>query len=238
MGDVSNSGGASSPISSDFAIRRTVADDFGVTEYVTREAFWNVYGAGCDEHYLLQMMRGSDGFIPELDLVAVHDGEIVGNVVCNRAIIETDASGTVTVLALGPIAVHPKYQGKRIGSRLIEEVKNIAPSLGFEAILLYGDPNYYSRLGFLPAESLDIRTADNMYAEPLQVVELRKGTLNGRSGRYIESDYEIDDQKVIEFDKQFAPKEMVVGLPSQQRFHELLKARRPRDIGYISVDVC
>jgi predicted N-acetyltransferase YhbS len=212
-----------------FAIRPTRPEDYSATENVTREAFWNVYVPGCDEHFLLHLMRGSEGFIPELDLVAIADGEVVGNIVCDRSIIKTDAGETLEVLTLGPVSVLPGLQGKGIGGALIEEVKRLAPRLGFEAILLYGDPNYYSRFGFILAEALDIRTEGDMYAEPLQVMELHVGALKGKSGRYIENDvYEIDDQAVIEFDKQFPPKEEITGLPSQLRFQELLQARRPR----------
>ncbi len=48
--------------------------DYAETEHVTREAFWNHYSPGCNEHYLLHIMRGSPSFIPELDVVAVHGG--------------------------------------------------------------------------------------------------------------------------------------------------------------------
>ena len=213
----------------EFTIRRTASGDYDATEMVTREAFWNVYEPGCDEHYLLHVMRGSDGFIPELDLVAVRDGEVLGNIVCGRSIIETDAGGTVEVLTLGPVSVLPEFQGHGIGGALIDGVKRLASDLGFDAILLYGDPNYYRRFGFVPAETLDIRTANDMYAEPLQVLELRYGALDGKSGRYEENNvYEVDEQAVIEFDKQFHRKEEIEGLPSQQRFQYLLRARRPR----------
>jgi len=204
----------------EFTIRPTTPADYAATENVTREAFWNVYEPGADEHYLLHVMRSSDGFIPELDLVAVRDGEVVGNIVCDRSIIETDTGATVDVLTLGPVSVLPDFQGQGIGGALVEEVKKMAPNHGFSAILLYGDPNYYSRLGFIPAETLDIRT---------QVLELRDGALAGKSGRYEENDvYELDEQAVADFDKQFPPKEEIEGLPSQQRFQKLLRARSPR----------
>ena len=46
--------------------------------------------------------------------------------------------------------------------------------MGFRAVLLCGDPAYYGRRGFVPAESFGIRTADDMYAAALQVRELRE----------------------------------------------------------------
>lgn len=64
--------------------------DYAETEHVTREAFWNHYSPGCNEHYLLHIMRGSPSFIPELDVVAVHGGRIVGNIVYAKSVIRTD----------------------------------------------------------------------------------------------------------------------------------------------------
>lgn len=36
----------------DYIIRNEVPADYGEAENLTREAFWNVYRPGCDEHYL------------------------------------------------------------------------------------------------------------------------------------------------------------------------------------------
>lgn len=59
--------------------------------------------------------------------------------------------------------------------------------MGFRAILLYGDPDYYSRHGFVAAETLGIRTADDMYAAALQVCELQEEALSSMKGRYVEA---------------------------------------------------
>ena len=210
-------------------IRLTTPDDYAATEAVTREAFWNVYGPGCDEHYLLHVMRGSDGFISELDFVAVIDGAIVGNSVGDKSVIRTDDGGEVEVMTLGPISVLPEYQNMGIGGQLIEQAKNAAREMGFKAILLYGDPLYYSKFGFRPAATYDIRTGGDMYAEPLQVFELYPDALKGMTGRYIENEiYEVDDAEVAEFDKDFPPKQTQEGTESQQRFQYLINSRKPR----------
>jgi predicted N-acetyltransferase YhbS len=210
-------------------IRLTTPDDYAVTEMVTREAFWNVYGPGCDEHYLLHVMRGSDGFIPELDFVAVIGDTIVGNSVGDKSVIRTDDGEEVEVITLGPISVLPEYQNMGIGAKLIEQAKNAAHEMGFRSILLYGDPLYYSKFGFRPAETYDIRSGDDMYAEPLQVFELYPGSLTGITGRYFENDvYEVDDAAVAEFDKKFPPKQTQEGTKSQKRFQYLLNSRTPR----------
>lgn len=167
--------------------------DYRETENVTREAFWNLYSPGCCEHYLLHVMRDSPAFVPELDLVAERDGRIVGNVVSLRAVLHGDDGTVCEVLSLGPISVLPECQRQGIGGRLISRTRELARELGFRALLLCGDPDYYLYQGFVPAEMLGIRTADNMYAMALHVCELYDGALSGIRGRYVEdSIYDID----------------------------------------------
>ena len=89
------------------------------TENITREAFRIPYSPGCNEHYLLHIMRGSPSFIPELDVVAVHGGRIVGNIVYAKSVIRTDDGKECEVLGMGPIAVLPEYQRRGIGRRII-----------------------------------------------------------------------------------------------------------------------
>ena len=133
--------------------------DYRETENVTREAFWNLYSPGCCEHYLLHVMRDSPAFVPELDLVAERDGRIVGNVVSLRAVLHGDDGTVCEVLSLGPISVLPECQRQGIGGRLISRTRELARELGFRALLLCGDPDYYLYQGFVPAEMLGIRTA-------------------------------------------------------------------------------
>jgi predicted N-acetyltransferase YhbS len=204
-------------------LRLEQPSDYNETENLTREAFWNHYSPGCDEHYLLHIMRHCPTFVPELDIVAEADGKIVGNAVYVKAVIKADNGNQYEVLSLGPISVLPEYQHKGIGGQIIDYTRKLAKEMGFRAILLCGDPDYYSRQGFVPAETLGIRTADNMYAAALQVCELYENALADAKGRYIEDAiYEIDKASATEFDKNFPPKELVVGTPMQKRFEMIV----------------
>ena len=199
------------------------SSDYHETENITREAFWNHYSPGCDEHYLLHIMRNHPKFVPELDIVAEHNNKIVGNVVCLKSFIMADDGNQYEVLSLGPISVLPEYQQQGIGGRMIALTKKLASEMGFRAILLCGDPDYYLRQGFIPAETLGIRTEDNMYATALHVCELYDNALANVKGRYIEDKiYQIDKSAANEFDKRFPPKEIVVGTPSQKRFNQIV----------------
>lgn len=54
----------------------------------------------------------------------------------------------VDALLLGPIAVNPQLQGKGYGIRLMEHGLDVARSLGHSRVLLVGDEEYYSKVGF------------------------------------------------------------------------------------------
>ena len=210
-------------------LRRETPPDYKAVEMITREAFWNHHGPGCDEHYLMHIMRDVDAFIHELDFVAEVDGEIVGNIVYTKAKIVDDQEVSHDVISFGPISVLPAYQGKGIGSELIEHTKWLAKEMGYKAILIYGDPEYYKKFGFVQAEQYDIRTSDNYYAVPLQACVLEPGALSTIKGRFFEDEaFHFDEAAVKAFDQAFPEKALEEGLPSQIRFRELVGMRRAR----------
>jgi len=204
--------------------------DYRNVEELTREAFWNHHLPGCNEHYLLHIMRDCGAFIRELDIVAEIDGGIVGGIVYTKAKILGDDGISHEVLSFGPVSVLPAFWAKGIGSALIESTIARAKESGHRAIFIYGDPAYYKRFGFISAETFDIGTPDNMYAEPLQALELWEGALSGCNGRFFEDAvYDINEDAAAEFDKTFPHKELQDDLPSQERFRYLLGLRRPRE---------
>lgn len=213
----------------DIIFRNETESDYRTLEELTREAFWNHHVPGCDEHYLLHIMRKADSFIHELDIVAELNGKVVGNIVYTKAKIVEDKGDEHNVIYFGPVSVLPAFQGKGIGRALIEYTMTVAKQLGYKAILIYGDPDYYGRFGFAAAEDFKIGTSDNMYAAPLQALELYPGALSNISGRFLEDEiYDIDEIAAKEFDKDFSPKELHNDLSTQIRFRQLLQMRIPR----------
>lgn len=208
-------------------LRLEQPSDYRETENMIREAFWNHFTPGCTEHYLMHIMRGCREFLHELDYVAVHEEKVVGNVAYMTGVIKGDNGRIYEVIGLGPVSVLPEYQHRGVGSNLIACTKEMARGMGYRAILLYGDPDYYARHGFIKAEQLNIRTWDNMYAVPLQICELYEGAMSGISGRYMEHPiFELDETAVSKFDKDFPIKNKITGSPSQERFNLLVSMRR------------
>jgi len=69
-------------------IRRELESDFRKVEELTREAFWNLYFPGCDEHYLVHIIRTYRDFIQELDFVAEVDNQVVGSIMYSRSFVK------------------------------------------------------------------------------------------------------------------------------------------------------
>ncbi|SER52430.1 putative acetyltransferase [Lentzea xinjiangensis] len=124
-------------------IRRETPADIDAIRTVTNLAF-----ARGLEAELVDQLRADEGWIPELSLVA---DEVLGHVVCTRGYV-----GQVAALGLGPLSVLPSHQRRGVGKALMHAVLGAAEALGERAVVLLGDPGYYSRFGFRPASEFGI----------------------------------------------------------------------------------
>ncbi|MFH1513579.1 MAG: N-acetyltransferase [Bacillota bacterium] len=210
-------------------VRRETPADYRTVELLTREAFWNLHGPGCDEHYLAHVLRKAAAFIPELDFVAELDGNVIGNIMYARSTVALDAGGDFPVITFGPVSVLPEFQRKGVGRRLIGHTLGLAKEAGYPAVFIYGDPAYYGRLGFLPAERFGVGTEDNRYHDALQTIELQPGALRNARGRFLEGCvYHVNQAAAEAFDQTFPQKEKLSGTPSQLRFLETVAMHKPR----------
>ena len=205
----------------DLVIRKEEKEDYRTVEQLVREAFWNLYVPGCNEHYILHNLRKSSDFIPELDFVAEKEGQIV----YSRGIIKGKQGEEKEVMTFGPVSVLPAFQRRGIGSALIVHTINLARGMGYPAICIYGDPRYYSRFGFRCAEKYEIKTAEDKFAVALQVLEPKQSVLNNVSGRFIESSaFAVDETGFARYDATFPFKEKKE-TDSQREFRLLASLR-------------
>jgi predicted N-acetyltransferase YhbS len=79
-----------------------------------------------------------------LSFVAVENGRVVGTV----RLWSVSAGPACAALLLGPLAVDPSHRRRGIGSALMRHALRAAAKGGHRAVLLAGDPVYYSRFGF------------------------------------------------------------------------------------------
>jgi len=100
---------------------------------------------------LVEELRHSDAWIPELAMVAEYGGEVVGYALLSRVRVRADDS-TYPALALGPVAVAPYRQRIGHGTAVVQAALDAATELGERLVVVLGDPAFYRRFGFGPAE--------------------------------------------------------------------------------------
>ncbi|MCL2295072.1 MAG: N-acetyltransferase [Spirochaetes bacterium] len=201
-------------------IRLEEERDYKIVEELTREAFWNQHFPGCDEHLLIHNLRQAKEFVRDLDFVAVYNNKIVGNIVYVKTKVKNNAAEH-DVLTFGPLSVLPEYQNKGIGGKLINHTIKLSKDLGYKAIIIYGDPEYYKRFGFRESKEFKITNKDKKYPAALLVLELYSNALNGIEGVFDEGKvYEINNDELEEFDKRFAKKEKGFS-KTQERFEKM-----------------
>jgi len=194
----------------DVFLRLEEEKDFHPVENLTREAFWNVYKPGCDEHLLVHNIRKRKEFIRDLDYVAVYNEEIIGNIVYAKAKI-IDVDKEYDVITFGPVSVLPMYQKKGIGKKLIEHTITKSKEMGFNSIIIYGNPKYYERFGFKNSKEYKITDMEGNYNDALMVLELYPKSLENINGKFFEGEaYKVDKKELEIYEKNFPYKEKLV----------------------------
>lgn len=137
-------------------IRPETEKDYKEVENLTREAFWNVYRPGCEEHYILHVLRNEPCFVKGLDYVIEDEGVIAAHIVYSTGTLTTDDGAELDMLQFGPISVLPAYQRQGLGSRLIRHTLELAEKQLWPGVLITGNPAFYGRFGFESASGWDI----------------------------------------------------------------------------------
>jgi len=156
-------------------IRVERSGDIPTIREVNRLAF----GRG-NEARLVDDLRS--GAHVRLSLVAEREGKTIGHVMFSALSIEAKR-GSVEALALAPVAVVPELQGQGVGSALIREGLRRCVDAGYDAVIVLGDPDYYSRFGF--SSSLAGKLRSRYSGEAFMALELMPRALDGVEGDVI-----------------------------------------------------
>lgn len=180
-------------------------------ENLVRESFWNVYRPGCLEHFVLHELRNDADFVPQLDLVMLLDGRIIGQNVFVRAAIKSDSGEDLPIMTMGPICIAPEFKRQGYGKILLDYSLERAKEMGCGAVCFEGSIGFYGKSGFTYASEFGIRYhglpegADSSF---FLCKELSAGYLEGVTGEYsTPAGYFVDEAAAEDFDKQFPPKE-------------------------------
>ncbi|HPS20397.1 MAG TPA: N-acetyltransferase [Candidatus Omnitrophota bacterium] len=150
-----------------------------------RELNKKVFGRDAESR-VVDNIRASANFIPELSLVAEQDGCVIGHILFSRIKIRCN-DGETDALILAPLAVSPDMQKCGIGSLLVREGLRTCKHLGHKIIIVVGHPKYYPRFGFLPAaqNALEPEFIVPIPNEAFMVTDLYTGALKGLKGKVV-----------------------------------------------------
>ncbi len=200
-------------------IRNETPADRQTVEDITRRAFYNLYAPGCVEHYLVHIMRNHPDFIPELDLVAELDGQVVGSVMYTRSALTNAAGAVKDILTFGPVSIAPEHQRKGYGKQLLEHSFRRAAELGWDVVVILGSPANYVSCGFQSCKKFSVCLEGGKFPSAMMVKELKEGALDGREWVYRDSPVmSIDEEEARRYDDTLAPMAREYR-PSQEEFY-------------------
>ncbi len=165
-------------------IRYENKNDFSAIYKLVKTAFETAEVKNGLEQDLVNEIRSSDNYIPELALVAEDNGEIIGHIMLSKTHVKNE-SQEYEALLLAPVSVNLSYRKQKIGSKLINMAMEKAKSIGYKAVFLAGNPAFYNRFGFAPTIKYGIKCQYDLPEElfpNIMVCELVPDALDGVSG--------------------------------------------------------
>ncbi len=141
---------------------------------------------------LVEEIRNKKFYLPELELIMVdEDDSVIGYVMFSRFHLEGKYEERLLILT--PVAVKTELQRRHISKRLIEYGFEKAKEMGYEAVIVEGNPRNYNPRGFETSCNYGIIASEKVglpAPECLMVKELKEGALKSIKGIVDYSYYE------------------------------------------------
>lgn len=187
-------------------IRKETEADYLATEEMCMRAFWNLHGPGCDEHLFVRKLREHDDYLPEISRIATVDGKVAATIMYSKAMIR-DGGKEYPVITFGPLAVDPMYQNTGIGGELLRYTMELARKAGFPGILIFGEPKYYPKHGFVTADHFGITDANGNNFDAFMAYELQEGAFENSKGKFYETALleTLTKEDALQMCKEFKP---------------------------------
>ena len=188
-------------IRNDITIRPEHPSEFETIREMVRRTFaeHTTYSNGDDEVALIDEMRQSRFYRPELAFVALLNGQIVGHFMFTDFPLSPtpqggyDPNAKTDLLMLAPVSVHADYYRQGIGETMLRQGLAIARSLDYKGINVEGDYHFYNRFGFVTSAEFNIHATSGIpLKEPrcMMMQECRPGSLDGVGGYIVYDMYE------------------------------------------------
>ena len=149
------------------------------------------YSDGTDIIALIEEIRDSKNYIPELSFVAELDGKIVGHFLFSHfplSVTEKGGHGDGTdseIVMLAPVSVHADHFRQGVGSTMLKMGIEKVKEAGYKGITVEGNYKFYNKVGFKTSSEFGIfPTSGYPMTEPrcMMCQETYHGSLNGIHG--------------------------------------------------------
>ena len=176
---------------SDIIIRQECAKDYKEIVSLVLRSFQEGtnYSDGSDIIALIEEIRVSKYYIPELSFVAEMDGKIVGHFLFSKFPLSPNPDGghgdESDIVMLAPVSVHADYFHKHIGITMLTLGIQKVREMGYKGVTVEGNYNFYNRVGFRTSSEYGIYpTSGYPMTEPrcMMCQETEEGSLKGYGG--------------------------------------------------------
>jgi len=162
-------------------IRQEKTSDFKMVFDLIEKAFKTEIFSDHKEQFLVERLRKSSFFIPELSMIAEFENKIVGHILLTKVKIKNNQE-EFSSLALAPVSVLPEYQRNGIGGMLIKQAHKIAKELGHKSIVVLGHEKYYPKFGYKQTDKYGIELPFDVPKENCMIIALTENGLEGVHG--------------------------------------------------------
>ena len=142
-------------------IRQAQERDHAAIYELVRAAFATAKVSDGTEQEFVRALRRRDTYRPELELAAEENGQLIGHILLTELPVP-GAPENLRALMVAPLCVRLENRSRGLGGRLLQEGGRRAAELGYSALFLVGDPDYYGRYGFQSAVSLGFQNASGV----------------------------------------------------------------------------
>ena len=120
------------------------------------------YSDGTDIIALVEEIRDSKYYIPELSFVAELDNKVVGHFLFSKFPLSPTKEGghgdgaDSEIVMLAPVSVHADYFHRGIGTAMLRMGIEKVRELGYKGITVEGDYRFYNQVGFRTSSEYNI----------------------------------------------------------------------------------
>ena len=154
---------------------------------------WDSPEEGKTVRSLVEEIRAKKYYLPELELVMVNEDDLIlGYAMFSRFHIEGRYENELLILT--PVAVRTEYQRQHISKDLIEYGFGKAAALGYQDVLVEGNPKNYNPRGFVTSADHGIIAGPKIHlphVSCLMIRELADGALDHIHGVVDYSFYDV-----------------------------------------------